>query len=345
MQRLIGFDGGYVGPDGDGFWWSADGTDWERTQLADAEALPVCPRNAPPLIYSYSGVSNGAGLLLMGGQLESDHCIDPLGDEQVPFHGAGWLTTDGRTTTAIQTPTTDFDWLYVWPTSAGWEALVTKPAMPPRPSDVQGATWQSADGIIWTETGTVALNLDLTDAKTAISAGGTRLLVSASHALASDDGIDWRVLDVPFLGGAPDIWDIAPPATGIASLPSTTSWLVAFSRENYSADFVYSPEIWRSTDLETWTQAELPDTGGTVNDLVLLSDGSYFVNSTPCKSDGDYCYSLAPRQFLSHDDGATWDELSASFSEDEFVVMANGPVGLLAVRLEDLTVWRLTFDN
>lgn len=340
--QLIGFDSGYVALDSDGFWWSGSGSEWERNLLAGVEALPKCPGAALAPLWASSAVTNGTAVMLLGGGHKTNECGDPGSEEPNPLQGAAWLTTDGRTTTRVSTPVDDFDWLYVWPTNAGWEALVTMPFTAQQPSETERALWRSTDGITWAEAAPVALKRDLTDAKSAIAADGTRLIVGTTFALASADGIDWREIDVPFLDREPlDLGHVLAPVVRDTDRPGSTFWLVGLSQSDRSHGFFFRPEIWRSTDLQAWTQADLPNTGGAVDALVALHDDNYFVSSAPCEDQNDYCERLDVRQFFSTDSGETWSESAPSFGEDEDLFIATGPAGLIALRRGDLTVWSL----
>jgi hypothetical protein len=171
---------------------SADGITWETIRLATM-GLPCGATSGPtyPDADLSAGASNGHLAILVGAEQMRDQvaCANGLSG----IRALVWVSSDGRTWQR-STEFTDLGRLnsrasQIWPTAAGWQALVDEP--------VAGLTspWQSTDGLAWHET-------TLPDGQTWAQ------LNEEDGFLAFDDELRWRVVGYP---EACDRGHVTPP--------------------------------------------------------------------------------------------------------------------------------------
>ncbi len=273
--EIIGFTGGYVARhQGPGVYFSPDGRAWQEVPLPPLDIKGAREPHIAAL------ASSGAQVLAVGG-----YGHDPCRSTETGEYPAcemspmAWVTDDGVTwrpsdpwalPPGVAEPEWGADASAAWAVPGGWEAArVSWEGESSSPLDV----WRSADGITWERVAALESPAYNEGHGVAVAEDGTRVRwdslhnssaegVSEVHGLlrTSADGSTWTELGT-FPGADVSITRVAPPLPGQRS-----TWVVAGTEIHFDEDGgigSLTPRIWTSSDLSTWTAADLevPDGG------------------------------------------------------------------------------------
>jgi hypothetical protein len=326
---LLGFDAGYVAwgtygidseTDAFAIWNSGDGTDWDRTLLADqvAPCAGWTPRSN--LEGFYAGATDGSQAILIGSVLDSptrEACdaVQPITLSTID--GVTWRRSEpSRTGGADQ----------VWRTADGWRSASTS----------TGRIWASADGLSWQRAGSIRPGPDGL-VRMAGDANDTLLAARNDQLLTSTNGSTW------------DPVATLPPGFAALSIAAPTeanaNWVVAIN------DFEGGEgRLLSSQDLRTWHSTPLPNPETAW--IVPWRDGwlaytfwaGRVVGCNPCPS--------PPPPVMSWSaDGELWTELAQPTDRlppfVDTIKPADGPAGLLVVgpnTSDGVQVARITID-
>ena len=278
VHEIVGFAGGYVARAptlrGPGVVFSPDGRAWQVIRMPSIDVAGA----RDPYIVALS--SSGAHVLAVGGY-GHDPCrsTDPGGGPTCAMSPIAWVTDDGvnwRASKPWDLPPGVVDGRWgadasaAWAVPGGWEAArVTWDGASSSPLDV----WRSADGVTWERVAALESPAYNRGHGVAVADDGTRIrwdsltispdegVIEAEGLLrASADGATWTELGT-FPGADVSITRVAPPIPGQRS-----TWVVAGTEIHFDegGGIGYStPRIWTSSDLSTWTAADLevPDGG------------------------------------------------------------------------------------
>lgn len=334
ITTALSFAGAYlvVGSDDEGLFYvarSTDGRHWSTTPIGTM--VEPCGWAARADSTVYAGASDGHRVVLVGIQegFRTGACDSMQAATWVSDDGVTWRRSAGFGPGAGG-PTA------VWPIPGGWEAL-TGAADEPR------SIWRSADGLAWHQVAVVvSANSGGVSATIGAGSDGTRLLSVFNDQPGSDeiiaglrsgesriessrDGVAWAAVD-PGL----------PLGRGIASGGIVGPWpggparwlLVTVADEEPPATYV-------STNLREWRHAPFPRAD--LDGLVFTRYGYIAVGYTHCPPGSGTSCTPGSAQYLSTD-GLTWTPFESSVG---FVVIVDGPAGVLALSARGGRVWAL----
>ena len=328
LDQLLSLDGGYFGWTREDFplvWYSADGLDWVRSDMAK----PVRP--CPGWILRPDGevlaaASNGDQAVLVGLEYDPDAAVCGT------WRAAAWVSDDGTSwerAPGFGPEASGNVWTEdVWATPDGWEAVM-------KGVDRELRIWRSTDGLRW-EPGEIVARGDgwLGVGAHASDSNGTRLLsvfdeaTERSHLITSRDGEAWHeLLGFPQTNGGVSRL-LAPGATS----PYWTAVTVDDAAERST--------VWTSTDLEDWQDSPFPMP--VVTALAHTPYGLLALGTDPCRDTGGPCPTDPPQYFISAD-GSSWTPLNAAVDAEAFVDGGAGVLGVDGFRAEGEPsfVWRL----
>ena len=336
----VGFEGGYVvaGAEGTGaVWTSVDGANWESTTLPVPGDRLRGPRRGAAFIEISDAAANGATVLLVGQICRYEVDQDQVESFCAPI--AHVSTSAGAWMTAQPFEGLETDEgsraVAAWAVADGWEAQVC---------GARQGVWFSSDGIDWSERPDGS---PFGCAWPALNATFTRLIANnaAFGELAalksSPDGVTWSDVDAPFAGrvGALRVGPITE-----SRIEGDENWLVVLQLDALNDPAAPTPasEMWTSTDLVQWRQAELPRSD--VSQAIATSIGFVLDAQDGCQTAGpenEPCPKPMQAQFWSPD-GVTWTAIAPHLSGP--VMIVDGPAGVLLIGVISGRVWRLVGD-
>jgi anti-sigma factor RsiW len=326
---IVGFAGGYVARhQGPGVYFSPDGRAWQSILLPPLDIEGA----EEPWVAALA--SNGAQMLAVGGY-GHDPCrsTDTGEGPACEMSPMAWVTDDGVTwrpsdpwalPPGVAEPEWGADASAAWAVPGGWEAArVSWEGASSSPLDV----WRSADGITWERVAALESPAYNRGHGVAVADDGTRvrwdsLLISPSETRTeaqallrvSADGATWTELGT-FPGADVRITRVAPPIPGRRS-----TWVVAGTEIHFDEGGGIGtaiPRIWTSSDLSTWTAADLEVPAGAPSGIYGLTWS------------GDELVAVDAQGLTwASTNGSTWILLA---DRRAVGLIADGPVGIIGM--------------
>ncbi|MCJ7712005.1 MAG: hypothetical protein MUQ32_14380, partial [Chloroflexi bacterium] len=327
--EIIGFTGGYVARhQGPGVYFSPDGRAWQEVLLP---SLDIEGARDP---YIVALASSGARVLAVGGY-GYDPCrsTDQGGGPACEMSPMAWVTDDGVTwrpsdpwalPPGVAEPEWGADASAAWAVPGGWEAArVSWEGAGQHPVDI----WRSADGITWERVAALESPGINQGHGVAVAGDGTRVRWDSLHICPAEgicpvqsllrtsaDGATWTELGT-FPGADVSITRVAPPIPGQRS-----TWVVAGTEIHFDEGGgigSLTPRIWTSSDLSTWTAADLEVPDGARSGIIGLT----WSQDRLVAVDGKGLTWVSP-------DGSSWTLLA---DRRAVGLIADGPIGIIGM--------------
>ena len=329
-MEMVGFTGGYVARhQAPGVYFSPDGRAWQEVLLP-----PLDIKGArDPFITALA--SSGPQVLAVGGY-GHDPCRNTNDTGTGPACAVSpmaWVTDDGVTwrpsdpwalPAGVAEPEGGAEASAAWAVPGGWEAArISWEGEGQHPVDI----WRSADGITWERVAALESPGLNTGHGVAVAGDGTRVRWDSLHICPAEGvcpvqgllrtsagGATWTELGT-FPGANVSITRVAPPIPGQRS-----TWVVAGTEIHFDEGGGIgssTPRIWTSSDLSTWTAADLEVPDGARSGIYGLA----WSHDRLVAVDAQGLTWVSP-------DGSAWTLLTGSRAVG---LVADGPAGIIGM--------------